>query len=137
MRILLLFALFAAGLLAQVAAPPPQNPAVPPVPPVVGQPLMGHPQPGTAVQPVSPDTVVAKLNDKPLTVADINKMLEDFPMQIQVTISREPQKFLQQLMLFQELSKEGEQAGLDKQSPYRQELAYRRLMTLAQAEADK
>jgi peptidyl-prolyl cis-trans isomerase C len=137
MRILPLFALFAAGLLAQVVAPPPQNPAVPPVPPVVGQPLMGHPQPGTAVQPVSPDTVVAKLNDKPLTVADINKMLEDFPMQIQMTISREPQKFLQQLMLFEELSKEGEQAGLDKQSPYRQELAYRRIMTLAQAQADK
>ena len=40
-------------------------------------------------------------------------------------------------MLFQELSKEGEQAGLDKQSPYRQELAYQRMMMLAQAEGDK
>ena len=85
MRILPLFALFAAGLLAQVAAPPPQNPAVPPVPPVVGQQLMGRPQPGTPVQPVSPDTVVAKLNDKPLTAADVDKMLGDFPTQIQVT----------------------------------------------------
>jgi parvulin-like peptidyl-prolyl isomerase len=137
MRILPLFALCAAGLLAQVAAPPPQNPAVPPVPPVVGQPLMGRPQPGTPVQPVSPDTVVAKLNGKPLTAADVDKILGDFPTQIQMTIAHEPQKFLQQLMMFEELSKEGEQAGLDKQSPYRQELAYRRMMTLAQAEADK
>jgi peptidyl-prolyl cis-trans isomerase C len=132
MRITLMFLLFTAGLLAQ-AVPAAQNP---PPPVVTGRPEI-RVQPGTPVKPASPDTVVAKLNGKPLTVADVDKLLADLPPQYQGIITREPERFLNQLMVFNELEKEAEQEGLDKQSPTRQELAYGRLMTLARAEVDK
>ncbi|MGA2182481.1 MAG: peptidylprolyl isomerase [Bryobacteraceae bacterium] len=133
MKMTLMFPLFAAGLLAQVVTAP-QNP---PASPLTGRPEASRVQPGTAVVPPSPDKVVAKLNGKPLTVADVDKLLSDLPMQLQGAITREPERFLQQLMVFEELERQAEQEGLDKKDPYRQELAYRRLMTLAQAEIDK
>jgi parvulin-like peptidyl-prolyl isomerase len=133
MKMTLMFPLFAAGLLAQVVTAP-QNPPAAAVP---GRPEMSRVQPGTGVVPPSPDKVVAKVNGKPFTVADVDKLLSDLPTQLQATITKEPERFLQQLLVFEELAKEAEQDGLDKKAPYRQELMYRRLMTLAQAEIDK
>ncbi|MGA3027399.1 MAG: peptidylprolyl isomerase [Bryobacteraceae bacterium] len=133
MKMTLMFPLFAAGLLAQITAPP-QNP---PASPLTGRPDASRVQPGTNVAPPSPDKVVATLNGKPFTVADVDKLLSDLPVQLQGTVAREPERFLQQLMVFEQLEREAEQEGLDKKDPYRQELAYRRLMTLAQAEVDK
>jgi parvulin-like peptidyl-prolyl isomerase len=134
MQMTLLFPLFAAGLLAQIATPP-QSSAPPPA--VTGSTGMNRPQPGTPVPPTSPDTVVARVNGKPMTAADADKLLSELPMQIQGAITRNPEQFLQQLLMFEEMAKRAEQEGLDKQSPYRQELDFARLRTLDQAEIDK
>jgi parvulin-like peptidyl-prolyl isomerase len=133
MKTTLMFSLFAAGLLAQVVTAPQNPPASPPG----GRPATSRVQPGTDVVPPSPDKVVATLNGKPFTVADVDKLLSDLPPQQQGFITRAPEQFLQQLMTFEELEREAEQDGLDKQAPYRQELAYGRLRTLAQAEMEK
>ena len=140
MQMTLLFPLFAAGLLAQVSAPPQNSPAgqTPPAPPVVvGRPAVSHPQPGTPAPPTPPDKVVARINGKPMTAAEADKMLSDLPMQIQSTISRNPDQFLQQLVLFKEMARRAELEGLDKKNPYQQELEFARLRTLDQAEIDK
>ena len=57
-----------------------------------------------------------------MTAADADKLLSELPAQIQSTISRNPDQFLQQLVMFEEMAKRAEQEGLDKKNPYRQEL---------------
>jgi parvulin-like peptidyl-prolyl isomerase len=135
MKITLIFPLFAVGLFAQAVTQTPQTP--PPASPLMGRPDVSRPQPGTPSTPPSPDKEVAKLNGKPLTVADVEKLLADIPAQFQMYITHEPEKFLPQLMVYEQLEKEAEEAGIDKQSPLRQELAYNRLMTLARAEIER
>jgi len=135
MKITLIFPLFAVGLFAQVVTSPP--PQAPPASPLMGRPDVTHPQPGTPMAPPSPDKEVAKLNGKSLTVADVDKLLSDIPAQYQMYITREPEKFLPQLMVYEQLEKEAVDAGLDQQSPLRQELAYSRLMALARADIER
>lgn len=133
MKITLLFPLIAAGLMAQIATPP-QNPQAPPM---AGRPEVSHPQPGTTLAPPSPDKEVAKINGKPLTVAEAEKILGDLPVKFQVMVTRDPEHLLQNLLVFRELARQAEEQGLDKENPYRQELVYSRFMTLAQAEVER
>ena len=139
MQMTLIFTLFAASLLAQVpVATPPQNPTPAPV-------VAPHPglPPGTAAQaappakPVSPDTVVARVNGKPMTAGDVDKLLGDMTVQVQRAIAQSPDRFLQQLLFFEDLEKRAAEEGLEKQDQIRQQLAYSRMMALAQAEIDK
>jgi len=135
MKITLIFPLFAVGLFAQVVAP--QTQQTPPPSPLMGRPEVSRAQPAAPTTQPSPDKEVAKLNGKPLTVADVEKLLADIPAQYQMFITREPEKFLPQLMVYEQLKNDAEKDGLDKESPLRQELAYKRLMALAQAEIER
>ena len=133
MKISLIFALFAVGLFAQAVTAP----QAPPPSPMMGRPDVSRMPPGTPATPPSPDKEVAKLNGKPLTVADVEKLLYDIPTQFQMVITHDPEKFLPQLMLYEQLEKDAEAEGLDKQAPLRQDLAYNRMIKLTQAEIER
>jgi len=132
MKIALLLPLIAVGAFAQIPATPQAPPA-----PIPGRPEVAHPQPGMPAAPVSPDKEVAKLNGQPMTVADVEKLFADLPPKYQIMVARDPEKLLQQLLVFEELAKQAVDQGLDKEQPYRSELVYARLMTLAQAEVER
>jgi len=143
MNRILTILLFAGGLFAQVATPPqnppsaPVSPQIPPGPPLMGRPPMGVPQPAKpAAPPVSPDTVVAVVDGKPWTAAQMDDLLAELPVRTQSIIQQQPATFIQQFLNFKALEKKAEDDGLDKKDPTRQELFNNRLMVLANAEAE-
>ena len=129
MRLFVVLAAFSALASAQPqppagALPIPPPGAAAPVPPVAPLPS----------QPVAPDTVVAEVDGKKLTAADIDKLLAGYPAQVQMAIRANPGRSLTQVLLFQHLRELAEQEGLDKKDPYKQSLEYQRTAVLAQAE---
>src|SRR5579864_3206346 len=122
MKLWVVITVFFASIYGQTQAPAPASPSVPP------------PGFAAASQPIAPDTVVAEVDGKKLTAADIDKLLADFPAQVQTAIRANPQRSLTQLLLFEHLKELAEQEGLDKKEPYKQSLEYQRTAVLAQAE---
>jgi len=141
MRETLIVLLFGCGVFAQVATSPqnpPASPQMPPGPPLIGRPTIGLPQQAKPTgPPVSPDTVVATIDGKPWTAAQMDELLSQLPIRTQGIVQQQPVQFIQQLLNFKGLEKKAEDDGLDKQAPYRQELFYQRMMTLANAEGEK
>jgi len=151
MRKTLTILLFGCGVFAQVATSPqnapasPQNPSaapvspqIPPGPPLIGQPRIGLPQQAKpAGPPVTPDTVVATIDGKPWTAAQMDELLSELPAKTQGIVQQQPGTFIQQLLNFKALEKKAEDDGLDKTAPYKQELFYQRMMVLANAEGEK
>lgn len=131
MKICLVIAVFSLVLRGQAPAPVP-GPAIQPGPPVVGAPV--SPGAAAAGQPVAPDTVVAEVDGKKLTAADIDKLLAGYPPQVQTAVRANPGRSLTQVLLFQHLRELAEKEGLDQQAPYKQSLEYQRTAVLAQAE---
>jgi len=143
--------LFGCAVFAQAVTPPqsspapPQNPPAAPMspqiplgPPVIGRPRIGLPQPAKpAGPPVSPDTVVATIDGKPWTAAQMDALLSELPVQYQVVVQQNPTAFVQNLLNFQAMEQKAEDEGLDRQNPYKQELSYDRMLLLARAETEK
>ncbi len=102
-----------------------------PMAPTLGAPAI----PATPAAPVSPDAVVAKVGGKAYTAAEMDKMLQDLPPQIQAAIARQPQ-LLNNMFLVRSLAQQAEFENLDKNPQVRQQLEYQRLNTLAQAEVN-
>ena len=125
MRFCAVTALFSAMLWGQ--QPPAQTPA--PTPPIPNPVFAPHAKTATP-----PDTVVAEIEGKKLTAADLDKLLSAYPPPIQQAMRANPARSLSQLLLFRHLAEMAEKEGLDKQSPYRESLEYQRLALLAQAE---
>jgi len=126
MRLCVVLVIFSAFLCAQNQAP--ESPAPASQAPAVAPSL----PPGA--QPLAPDTVVAEVDGKKLTKADLDNLLEVYPSQVQMAIRANPGRSLTQLLLFQHLKELAEHEGLDKQAPYKQSLEYQRTAVLAQAE---
>ncbi|HZU25399.1 MAG TPA: peptidylprolyl isomerase [Bryobacteraceae bacterium] len=135
MKVLSLSFLMVTGLFAQATAPPATRPAPGTMQTSPGTAAPGAEQKPTTgpTTPVSPDTVVAKVGGKDYTAAEIDKMLSDFPPQVQQAIARQPQ-LLSNFFMFRTLAQQAEFQNLDKEPRYRQELAYQRMTVLAQAE---
>jgi parvulin-like peptidyl-prolyl isomerase len=131
MKILAISLLASALLCGQAQQPPvkvsPGIPAVkaPPEPPQVA--------PVTPPPPVSPDTVVVEVDGRKVTAAELDKIIAGFPPNNQQAIRARPQ-LLSQVFLMQRLAEDAEKAGLDKQSPYREQLEANRLQLLSTAE---
>jgi len=140
-RIAVTILLSSCAMFAQVATQTPTtSPQAPPPAPVVGVPRIGMSpqQPGTPAAPaVSPDTVVAMIDGKPWTAAQMDALLAELPVQTQTIVQKSPARFIQDFLNFILLEKKAEEDGLDKQSPYKQELFYQKLMLLANAEGEK
>jgi len=107
-----------------------QTPAqvgVAPGAPFVQAPLQAPPQ------TVSPDTVVAEVNGKKYTAAEMDKVIAMLPAQYQPVARAQPQ-MLTQVFLIEHLAAEAEKAGLDQKEPLKSALELQRMQALSTAE---
>jgi peptidyl-prolyl cis-trans isomerase C len=91
------------------------------------------PQPAIPPPPVAPDTVVIEVDGKKITAAEMDKILAGFPPPTQQALRARPQ-LLSQVFWMQKLADDAEKAGLDKQSPLKEQLEAYRMQVLANAE---
>jgi hypothetical protein len=131
MKTVALSLLFSAFLLGQAQEPVKVTPGVPSVKGPAEPPPAATPPP-----PVSPDTVVAEVDGKRITAAEMDKIIATFPPNNQQILRTRPQ-VLGQVFMLQRLAADAEKAGLDQQSPYKEELAIARLQFLARTEMDQ
>jgi peptidyl-prolyl cis-trans isomerase C len=93
----------------------------------------GTPTAATPAPPVSPDTVVVEVAGKKYTAREVDKLIAALPPQYQ-QIARSQTQMLSQVFLMQRLAEDAEKAGLDKQSPYKEQLEVSRMQVLSTAE---
>ena len=130
MKSFVVFILFSALVYSQTPQLPRVAPGTP-APPQAQAPEAAAP--AAAAAPIAPDTVVLESNGKKYTKAEIDKIIDSLPAQLQANARMQPQLFAQ-LFLYQQLAADGEKAGLDKQDPWQATLAFQRMQTLAQAQ---
>jgi peptidyl-prolyl cis-trans isomerase C len=128
MKILSIALLVTALLRAQAQEPVKVTPGTPAVKAPAEPPPAATPPP-----PVSPDTVVAEVDGKKITAAEMDKIIASFPAANQQTFRTQP-KVLSQVFLMQRLAEDAEKAGLDKKSPYKEQLYAYQLQMLSTAE---
>ncbi len=118
---------------ALVCGQPPQPPKIAPGTPA---PIVPAPQTAPAVPatpaPVAPDSVVLEAGGKKYTAAEVDKLIEALPAQFRQAAKTQPQAFTT-VFLTKRLVEDAEKAGLDKKSPYKEQLEYNRMQLLAQA----
>jgi parvulin-like peptidyl-prolyl isomerase len=130
MKIFAIALLVTALLRGQAQDPVKVTPGIPAVkaPPEPPQVVAPTPPP-----PVSPDTVVLEVDGNKVTAAELDKIIASFPIANQQTIRAHPQ-VLSQVFLLRRLAEDAEKAGLDKQSPYKEQIEANRLQLLSTAE---
>ena len=133
MRILAITLLFTALVFGQAQEPVKVTPGTP----AVKGPAEPAEHPAAAPpQPISPDTVVAEVNGKKMTAAELDKILGSLaPAELQAVRTRPT--LLSNVLLIQRLAEDAQKAGLDQKSPYKQELESYRLRFLAQAQMNE
>jgi peptidyl-prolyl cis-trans isomerase C len=102
-----------------------------------GTPAVKAPPPAVPSAPVAQDTVVAEVGGKKLTAADVDKLIASLPPQFQQSARAQPQavpQMISQLFLYKRLAEDAEKAGLDKKTPYQEQLEFGRMQLLAQAQ---
>jgi peptidyl-prolyl cis-trans isomerase C len=127
MKLFVMLALSAALVCGQPAQPPKIAPGTPaqiiPAPP---------PDPATPAPPIAPDSVVLEAGGKKYTAAEIDKLIESLPPQYRGAAKTTPAA-LSQVFLIKRLVDDAEKAGLDKKSPYKEQIEYNLMQLLAQA----
>jgi len=83
--------------------------------------------------PVAPQTVVAIVDGKPVTAAEIQGLFRTVGPQVQQNAAKDPQAFMRQYAMLKRLSEHAEKNNLDQKSPYREALAAGRMQILYQA----
>ena len=133
MKILTILSLCSAMLYGQ--AGPSGNPVkVSPGNPAVQAPAGTAPSASaTPAPPVAPDTVVAEVNGRKYTAAELDKLIGMLPPQYQQAARSQPQ-MLSQVFLMQKLAADAEEAGLDQKAPYKEQLEMQRMQVLSTAE---
>jgi len=140
MKSIVITTLFSALLCAQTSqspqtTQPPQTAQPPQLAP--GTPAPPAPPQATPPAPITPDTVVAEVDGKKYTAGELDKMIASLPQQYQESAHLQPQRFLVQLFLYQHLAQEAEKANLDKQEPWKDDIAFQRMVLLSQAEMNE
>jgi peptidyl-prolyl cis-trans isomerase C len=130
MKILAIALLVTAALRGQGQEPVNVTPGTPAVKAPAEPPQVAA---ATPPPPVAPDTVVAEVDGRKITAAEMDKIIASFPATNQQAIRARPQ-LLSQVFLMQRLAEDATKAGLDKQSPYREQLDAYRLQLLSNAE---
>jgi peptidyl-prolyl cis-trans isomerase C len=130
MKSLAITLLFSAFLCAQTPEPPvaPGTPA--PRLPAQAPPAEAAPP----APPVTPETVVAEVDGKKYTAAEVDQLFATLPAQYQQSARLQPANSLTQIFLFRFMAEEAEKANLDKQSPWKDTIEFQRLTVLYQAE---
>jgi peptidyl-prolyl cis-trans isomerase C len=105
-----------------------------PVQATPGAPALSAP-PGAAAPapPVSPDTVVAEVNGKKYTAAEVDRIITMLPAQYQ-TMARSRPQLLGQVFLMQRLADDAAKTGLDQKDPFKAQLEMSRMQVLSTAE---
>jgi len=93
--------------------------------------------PTAPAKTLSPDQVVAVVNGTELRVADVRKMLAGAPPSARQSAAMRPQDFLQWTLMMEKLSRESDEIGLSKKSPYADRLAWSRMQILMAAMLDR
>jgi parvulin-like peptidyl-prolyl isomerase len=83
---------------------------------------------------VAPDAVVAIVNGHKMTADEVRKMIAGLPSQVQNAFTNDPQQFMKEYAWYQVQQASAVKNGLDAQSPWKELLAFQRMMTLVQAE---
>ncbi len=93
-------------------------------------------QPPAAVPPsaLPPDTVVARINGKPITAGELMMFLQHNPPEAQKNFLQNGQAFIERLALVRKLAEMAVNDKLDQQEDVKQALELFRLNTLANAE---
>jgi len=126
MKFLVILALSAVLLCGQLPQPPKIAPGTPAQ-------IVPAPQPAPAPPaPVAPDSVVLEAGGKKYTAAEVDKLIEALPVQYRQTAKTDP-RVMSQVFWIMRMVEEAEKAGLDKKSPYKEQLEYNRMQLLAQA----
>jgi parvulin-like peptidyl-prolyl isomerase len=81
-----------------------------------------------------PGTVVATVDGQKVLAGELQVILRSQGPAQQEAILKNPRAFLEQFALMRRLSEMAEKAGMDRQSPLREQLAYNRMLALAQAQ---
>jgi parvulin-like peptidyl-prolyl isomerase len=125
MKILAIPYLFLISVMAYGQAPPPAPVNVAPGTPTVN----AAPTP----PPVAPDAVVADVNGKKYTAAELDKLIDMLPAQYQQVARSRPQ-MLSQVFLMQHLAEDAVKGGLDQKDPFKAQLEMSRIQVLSTAE---
>ena len=80
-----------------------------------------------------PDTIVATVNGKKMTADQVRKMVAGIPAQAQQAFTKDPKQFMQEYAWYMNLQAAAEKLGFAEQSPYKEILAFNRMLTLVQA----
>lgn len=93
------------------------------------------PPPALAANPqeVTPTTVVAEIEGKKYTAADVNKIGDMLPPQMRPNFTRDPKSFLQQWFMLKKIAGMAEEQKLDQKSPYKEGIEIQRMSLLMQA----
>lgn len=81
-----------------------------------------------------PDTVVAKIDGKNYTAAEVNALVDQFPPQVRGAFANNPIRTLNFIFMLQHLSKQAEFENLDKDKAFQQDWNYSRMNLLSNAE---
>src|SRR5436189_1556269 len=86
-----------------------------------------------ALAEVEPGAIVATINGKKMTADEVRKMVAGIPAQAQQAFANDPKKFMQEYAWYMNLQAEAEKQALGEKSPYKEILAFNRMLTLVQA----
>ena len=92
-------------------------------------------QAAPAKAPVAPETVVATVDGKQVTAAEIMSFLSVLPEEARKQFTMQPKAFLERYAMMKKFTELAEKAKLEEQSPYKEQLALQRMIILFQAEA--
>ncbi len=84
-----------------------------------------------------PDTVVVTISGRKVTADEMKKLLAALPPQMQQNFVTDRKEFVRQYAMIQELRKLAEKNGLEKESPFKEQLEFYRTQILMQAELEK
>ena len=82
---------------------------------------------------VAPDTVVATVDGRKMTAADVDRGLRGVPRDLRENLQKDLKQFVRQHALVTRLAEQAEQQGLADKAPYKQQLDWNRGQVLMQA----
>lgn len=89
---------------------------------------------GQTPSAIAPDTVVATIDEKPVTAKELTAILRANPPEAQKGFLKDGKGFIERLALMRKLADMAEKAHLDQQSPQKETLELFRMQTLANAQ---
>ena len=88
-----------------------------------------------APAPMTPETVVARVDGKPITAGELMMVLQMSPPEAQKNLLKDGKAFVEQFALLKKLAEMAEKAHLDQESPLKEQLEITRRQWLASAQA--